>query len=87
MTEVATMVCFHCGREEQVSMTEPIQFGIDVANAATAVGMISRFDLHRGRVLVFCNDECAAAHITRYGVYKMRPGKKKIVSEEKGEPS
>lgn len=71
----ATMVCFHCGKEEAVEMSEPAQFGVDVANASAAVGFISCFDMYRGRILVFCDEKCAKAHIGRNGAFKLRPGK------------
>lgn len=74
MGKKVVLKCFHCGKEKEVQTNENIDFGYKLADVAEVEGMIAYIDLYRGRVLVFCNDNCVEAHKTKKGTIGVRPG-------------
>lgn len=74
MENTVVLKCFHCGKEKEVQTNENIDFDYKLADVAEAEGMTAYIDLYRGRVLVFCNDNCVEAHKTKKGTIRVRPG-------------
>jgi hypothetical protein len=73
----ASLVCWHCGEAKEVEIPHEPQFAFQVAGWANDVGMKGYFDLARGRVLLFCNEEHANAERTKSGAFRVRPASRK----------
>lgn len=72
--EIITLKCFHCGAEKDVVIGGSVNSGPRLANIVNKAGMINCIDLYRGRLLIFCNEECQKKHTTKKGTIKMRAG-------------
>ena len=70
-----TLVCFNCGNKVEGFINQPIHFSFELADIANKAGMYGVIDLHHGRSLVFCNEECANKQKTRNGTFRLRPKK------------
>ena len=68
----ATLVCWHCGKAKGVEVAQPPQFAFEVAGWANDVGMHGVIDMRHGRALVFCNESCAKAEMTKSGDFRLR---------------
>lgn len=72
--ETITLKCFHCGTVKNVAIDGNVNLGSRLVNIANKARMINCIDLYRGRILVFCNEECQKKHTTRKGTIKARAG-------------
>lgn len=69
----AQLVCWNCGATRDVMTHGPAQFAFDVVNWAEHVGMKGWLDRAHGRVLVFCDANCARQQMTKDGRFRLRP--------------
>lgn len=67
------LVCWHCGQSRAAEVPHEPQFAFQVAGWANDVGMKGYLDMYRGRALVFCSEEHAAAERTKAGFFRARP--------------
>lgn len=65
------LICWHCGAKK-IMEAEPFQFGYELIPLAKQVNMIACYDICRGRILIFCNEECAKAELTKNGWFRLR---------------
>lgn len=66
------IVCWHCGAGVIGEVERAPMFGFELAELAQEAGMVAYYDLKRGRVLVFCNNEHADAETTKTGDFRAR---------------
>lgn len=69
-----TLKCFHCGKEKDVIVEGVISYSFELYDIANKAGMLGCFDWDRKRSLVFCDEKCKNAHLTKKGTIKMCPG-------------
>lgn len=72
MTINASLVCWHCGKAHGVMLPHAPQFAFELAAWVRDAGLYGAMDLHRGRALVFCNEEHANAEKTKAGHFRAR---------------
>jgi hypothetical protein len=71
------LICWSgCGKTQGVNGPHPT-LGLDISEATQAVSWKSIFDMDRGRVLVFCSDECVQKAMKKDGSIRLRMPKKK----------
>ena len=73
MAERINLVCWHCGAGREAIVPGPPQFAFELVGWATDAGMVSYFDRHYGRALIFCNPDHARAELTKRGTFRLRP--------------
>lgn len=67
------LTCWNCGTHRDILTHGPAQFAFELAGWADDAGMKGCADMARGRVLVFCNGECARQQMTKDGRFRLRP--------------
>ena len=70
---ILRIVCWNCQKTECVEVSGPIQYGFDLLKAAEVAGMKGYHDTRYGRVLVFCDAECAKQQCTKEGFFRKIP--------------
>lgn len=71
---IITLRCFYCGKTKNVIISGKISFSFELYDIANKAGMLGVFDWNRKRSLVFCDEKCKNAHLTKKGFIKVRPG-------------
>lgn len=74
MENIVTLKCFHCGKTKKVVIDGEIHFSYELYDIANKAGMLGCIDWARKRALVFCDEKCKNAHLTKSGTIKIRPG-------------
>lgn len=69
-----TLQCFHCGKKKDVLIDGKILFAFELYDIANKAGMLGVFDWNKSRALVFCDEKCKNAHLTKKGTIRVRPG-------------
>lgn len=68
-----TLKCFHCGKEKTIEVQNPPVFAIQLASWADQAGMMGVIDHAHDRSVVFCNEDCYKAELTKNGYVRLRP--------------
>ena len=68
--EIIRLACFTCRDLRVVEVVNKPQFAFEFGAIAQEIGMKAHFDHRRARVLVFCDDECAKAALTKSGHFR-----------------
>ena len=74
MENIVTLKCFHCGKTKEILINGTIEFSFELYDIANKAGMLGCLDFNRNRAVVFCDEGCKNAHITKRGTIKVRPG-------------
>ena len=74
MENIVTLQCFHCGKTKNVLIDGDICFSFELYDIANKAGMLGCIDWDRKRALVFCDEKCKNAHLTKRGTIRVRPG-------------
>lgn len=64
--------CFHCGKVKDITINRPICFGFELLELAKEVDMLGVIDNNYGRTIVFCNEDCLNAELTKKGTIRLR---------------
>jgi hypothetical protein len=72
MAIIATLTCWHCGTQKEVTLPHAPQFAFELAGWANDAGMYGVMDLRYSRALVFCNKDHAENEKTKAGHFRVR---------------
>ncbi len=72
-----TLKCFNCGKEKTVYVSRSLSFAFELVDITNQSGMLGEFDFNRNRALVFCDEDCCNASLTKKGTFRCRPNYKK----------
>lgn len=70
---VIDIICWNCGKQKHAEVHRLPNMGYELVSAANVVGMVPYHDPKYGRILVFCDYDCAKKQITKSGYFRKYP--------------